>query len=302
MSHTGQTRRRQEVWEDEYRANPYLAGKPMSHLIERFRYVTEGQVTLTESGQLGFEVEKRLVIWHLSRLTHLFMEFGARGGIPTGIGPKLPKFAHPEVPRGVVAYRSRKRPEPGQLFKFGTRNRLLPILEQGSLRFAAASSYRDASLNAAIQDDELGFTYYPAKSVPKLSKLPHPGGADWVHMRHPSDFYVQCLSLRFAPRLFDDFEADSCLIIYDANEFGRRVLGALRAKFPDWFVTAFGITYIDPDNLGDEPILLPTAKHMRYIYQQEQRILCHPRTRISQLDPISIEVGPLVGIAEIVLL
>lgn len=119
-------------------------------------------------------------------------------------------------------------------------------------------------------------------------------------MRHPSDFYVQCLSLRFAPRLFDDFEADSCLIIYDAKEFGRRVMGALRTRFPDWFVTSFGMTYIDPDNPGDEPILLPTAKHMRYIYQQEQRILCHPRMPVRRLDAIMIESGPLGDIAEVV--
>lgn len=90
MSQQGQTRRRQEIWEDEYRKNPYLAGKPLAHLVERFRYLVESQLTLSESGQLGFEAEKRLAIWHLARLTHLFMEFNSRGGIPAGIDPKLP--------------------------------------------------------------------------------------------------------------------------------------------------------------------------------------------------------------------
>ena len=301
MSQQGQTRRRQEIWEDEYRENPYLAGKPLAHLVERFRYLVESQLTLSESGQLGFEAEKRLAIWHLARLTHLFMEFNSRGGIPAGIEPKLPNLTHPEIPKGVVAYRSRKRPQPGQLFKFGKRRWLLPTLEQGSIRFAPASSYRDASLNSAIQDDELGFTYYPGKAGLPLTKLPHPTGTDWVEMRHPSDFYVQCLSLRFAPRLFDDFEADSCLIIYDPNEFGRRILAALRMRFPDWLMTAFGMTYIDPDNPGDEPILLPRAKHMRYFYQQEQRILCHPRIPVAKLaEPITVEIGPLTPFAELV--
>jgi hypothetical protein len=294
------TRKRQEIWEEEYRANPYLAGKPLSYLIERFCYLFESQATLTESGQLGFEVEKRLAIWHLSRLTHLFMEFGARGGVPAGIQPKLPKLTHPDAPAGVTAYRSRKRADVGQLFKFGKHRWMQLMLEQGSIRFAPASSYRDASLNAAIQDDELGFTYYPSKSGPSMTKLAQPAGADWVHMRHPSDFYVQCLSLRFAPRLFDDFEADSCLIIYDAKEFGRRLLAALQSKFPDWFVTAFGMTYIDPDNPGDEPILMPMAKHMKYIYQQEQRILCHPRTPVQRLKTVDVEIGALTDIAEIV--
>ena len=51
---------------------------------------------------------------------------------------------------------------------------------------------------------------------------------------------------------------------------------------------------------GDEPILLPRAKHMRYIYQQEQRILCHPRTPVGKLEPITVEVGPLSTFAELV--
>jgi hypothetical protein len=97
-------RRRQEIWEEEYRANPYLAGKPEAHLIERFRYLIESQSTLTENGQLGMEVDdKRLSIWHLSRLTHMFMEFGSRGGIPAGLQPKLPILTHPKIPKGVVA-------------------------------------------------------------------------------------------------------------------------------------------------------------------------------------------------------
>lgn len=300
MPEQGQLRRRQEIWEEEYRKHPYLSGKPLPHIIERFVYLTEAFTTLSEGGQLGFEVERRLAIWHLSRFTHLFMEFNSRGGIPAGIKPKIPNSTHPNVPPGVIAYRTRKRSEPGQLFKFGKRRWLRSMLDHGSIRFAPASAYRDVSLNSAIQDDELGFTYYPGKLGLPLVSLPQPAGMDWVQVRHPSDFFVQCLSLRFAPRLFDDFEADSCLIIYDANEFGRRVLAALRRQFPEWFVTAFGMTYIDPDNPGDGNILLPTAKHMRYIYQQEQRILCHPRTPVARLEAVTLEIGTLADIAEVV--
>jgi len=294
------TYKRQELWEAAYRANPYLAEKPESHLIERFCYLMESYTTLTETGQLGMEVaEKRLTIWHLSRLCHLFMEFGSRGGVPAGMQPILPKLTHPEIPKGVLAYRARQRSEPGQLFKFSKR-KWLDLMLQGSIHFSPASSYRDSSLNRAIQDDELGFTYYPGKNGPKLEKLPHPPGTDWVEMRHPSDYYVQCLSLRFAPRLFDDFEADSCLVIYDGNEFGQRLMAALKAKFPGWFVTAFGMTYLDPDDPGDQPILVPRIKHMQYIYQQEQRILCHPRVAVQKLEPTTLEVGSLTEIAEII--
>jgi hypothetical protein len=71
-------------------------------------------------------------------------------------------------------------------------------------------------------------------------------------------------------------------------------------RCPDWFVTALGMTYIDPDNPGDEPILLPRTKARRYIYQQEQRMLCHPRTPVAKLEPIIVEIGPLTLFAEVV--
>lgn len=65
MPEQSQTRRRQEVWEEEYRKHPHLAGKPLPHLVERFCYLTQAMLTLTEGGQLGFELEPRLAIWHL---------------------------------------------------------------------------------------------------------------------------------------------------------------------------------------------------------------------------------------------
>jgi hypothetical protein len=157
------------------------------------------------------------------------------------------------------------------------------MLEQGSIRFAPASSYRDASLNAAIQDDELGFTYYPGKAGLPLTKLPHPDRNRLGRNATPERL------LRAVP------QPAVCTATIRRLRGGQlpdhlrperiRAAGsceALRMRFPDWFVTAFGMTYIDPDNPGDEPILLPRAKHMRYIYQQEQRILCHPRTPVGE--------------------
>lgn len=297
-----QPRTRQQVWEEEYRANPYLAGKPEAHLIERFRYLMENHTTLTDTGQLGFENEPRLIRWLLAKLTHTMVEFGSRGGLPAGMlaAARLPTTTYPAIPRGTLAYRQRKRPEPGQAFKFGKFRWLEAILKTGSIRFAPASCYRDASLNQAIRDDELTFTYFPARSASPLQKLPHPAGADWVQMRHPSNYYVQCLTNRFAVGMFDSFEADSCLLIYDAKAFGQRVLSALRAVRPGWIVGAIPLTYIDPDDPGDQPIVIPGVKHMKFVYQQEERLVCHPPQPITTLEPIMVEAGPLTDIAEIV--
>ncbi len=302
MSAPATKRTRQNMWEEQYRANPYLRGKPESHLIERFGYLSDNLMSVTESGQLGFVTERRMMDWLWSRMTHMFMEFNERGGIPLHARDaiKIPNLAESRSPAGARAFNTRTRKETGQAFKFGKEKWLRSMLDYGAIRFAPASSYSDPSLNAAIRDDELTFTYFPAKSSPLLKGLAQLPNADWMQRRHPSDYYVQCLASTFALRLVDDFEADACLIVYDGLEFGRRVVDALRARFPGWIIGGVPITYIDPDNPGDGEIVIPAAKHMKYLYQQEQRFICHPRTPIPKLNEFMLQVGSLGDIAELI--
>jgi hypothetical protein len=296
---------RKEFWRDAYRANRYLAQKPESHLAERFRYLNECITTLTDSGQLGFEGRSKLGLWLWAKVTHTLYEFELRGlGLPAGMlaGAALPNTTYPIRPKGVDAYANRKRNEEGQLFKFGKRKRIESMLLQGEFKFAGASTYQDPSLNPAIRDDELDFTIYPAlggKDLPAgINPMP---GSDWIKMRHPTDYYVQCFSTKYALRLFDDFPGGSCLVIYDGKEFGRRLLPVLRAQFPNWIVGSVPVSYIDPDDPGRDPIVIPAAKHMKYAYQNEERIVCHPRTDFSQnLPPIVIQIGSLEDIAEMI--
>lgn len=224
------TRTRQQVWEDEYRANPYLAGKPESHILERFRYLIQCTTTLTETGQIGFETRERLMPYLLRRQSHIQMELGSRGGVPEHAISRedLPKVTHPEKPAGTRAYQERKRPEVGQLFKFGERRWLQAMLERGSIRFAPASSYSSPTFNNAIRDDELTFTYYPGEKSPPLKVLRHHPETDWMQIRHPSDFYLQCFTDRFA------VGASRRGQILHFALFGQnqgRVLGLLRSTF-----------------------------------------------------------------------
>lgn len=177
------------------------------------------------------------------------------------------------------------------------------MLLQGSFRFAGASTYQDPSLNSSIRDDELSFTIYPAQesnvSLPTGVK-PIPG-SDWIKIRHPTDYYVQCFSRKYALRLFDDFPGGSCLVVYDGKEFGRRLLPVLKQRFPNWIVGGFPVSYIDPDDPGSNPIVIPASKHLKYAYQNEERIICHPQTEFSQnLPPISVQIGSLEDIAEMI--
>jgi hypothetical protein len=299
-----QKRTRQQLWEEQYQANSYLHGKPETHLVERFAYLSDNLMSVTEGGQMGFETEPRMINLIMRRMNHVFMEFNSRGGIPVHVRDKIkmPDLARSRSPGGARAFNSRTRKDVPQACKFGKRAWLKPMLEQGVIRFSPASSYSDPSLNAAIRDDELTFTYFPGKASPALKTLPHVAGADWMQQRHPSDYYVQCLATTFSLRLFDDFEADACVIVYDGRELGRRVTAELTKRFHGWIIGGVPITYIDPDNPGEGDIVIPACKHMKYLYQQEQRFICHPRTPISKLDHFTMEIGPLTDIAELIFL
>lgn len=297
--------RRQDIWRHEYAANRYLAGKSVAHITSRLRYLLETIVTLSPSGQIGVEADGKLARWLWARFTHTTYEFEMRGlGFPAGFlaGAHIPRVTHPRTAPEHDAYLKRKRTATGEIFKFGKKKWLNLALDEGSLRFASAVTYKDPSLNPAIQDDELSFTIYPTSSAPVgIIGIPSASSSGSITLTHLTDYYVQCFSTRYSLRMYEDFSADSCLIVYDAKEFGRRVIKLLRAVFPDWIIGSIPITYVDPDDPGNAPLPIPAAKHMKYAYQCEERIVCHPRTQVlEELHPVTIQAGSLRDIAEVV--
>lgn len=299
---------RHEVWRESYRANRYLNGKPEAHLRERFRYIVETILTLTDAGKIGFQSYPKLGAWLWARLTHTMEEFSLRGmGLPPDMLDRtgLPKTTVPNRPKAVDAYGRRKRKEPGEVFKFGKRKRIEAMLMLGEFRFAGASIYQDPSLNAAVRDDELDFTIFPSAGSKNLPpELAAPPGMGWgrAKIKHPTDYYVLCLGRQWAPRLFDDFAAEACLIVYDGKEFGRRLIPMLKGRLPNWTVGSVSCSYIDPDDPGSAPIVIPVAKHMKYAYQVEERVICHtPRGEShASLPPFTVQLGSIEDIAEMI--
>lgn len=217
-------------------------------------------------------------------------------------GANVPRFTYPNKPPEMGCYEGRKREEPGQVFKFGKKKWLEGSFNEGSFRFAGAASYNDPSLNAAIQDDELTLSIHPTKvastGILGLASRSQDGG---LTLTHPTDYYVQCLSDRYTLRMYKDFGADACLVIYDGKEFGRRIISELRKHCGDWIVGAIPVTYVDPDAPGEGILPIPAAKHFKYIYQREERIICHPRREsFRSLQPFTITIGPMNDIAELI--
>lgn len=292
-------------WREAYHLNRYLAGKSDAHIVTRLRYLIETILTLSPTGKIGIEGQGELGEWLLARLTHTREEMALRGMQPPDgflVGAHVPRVAHPNPPAELTSYERRSRSDPGQVFKFGKKKYLIPALKEGSLRFSGARSYEDPSLNSAIQDDEISLTIYPTQTstIPILG-TPTMAADDGLTLTHHTDYYVQCFSTRHTLRMYEDFSADCCLIIYDAREFGNRIFHCLRARFPDWIVGSIPVSYVDPDDPGHLPLPIPAAKHMKYAYQREERIICHSKSEtFNQLQPFTVKVGSLEDIAELI--
>lgn len=95
-------KRRQEIWEDDYRRRRYLADASAANLAQRFRDILFNCHNITAEGRLGFNTDREEMLRWLPVLTHMLQEFNFRGGIPAGMTSRddLPFITYPEPPRG----------------------------------------------------------------------------------------------------------------------------------------------------------------------------------------------------------
>ena len=197
------------------------------------------------------------------------------------------------------------------LFKYGKKERLENTLQKGLLRLSPASKYDDPSLNFAVQDTELEIGLQPAAGSFKLRVFDgktlnlksesSPSGSE-LTLKISTDYYVYCVSEVLRPRLFFDFEADSCLVIKRPNEFTERLISKIRNKLPTYSIGLGPVTYIDPVlpiPITPEPI---SSKHFRHAYQKEFRFACLPDENIDALEPLDLNLGSLTDCCELLLI
>lgn len=87
-------------------------------------------------------------------------------------------------------------------------------------------------------------------------------------------YHLICFSCVWDTKLFEEFEADTCVAIADSSEFSRRVEEAGKVLFPGWYYIDCPVQYFDPYELGrNEYIDSSLSKDFRFAYQNEYRIL-----------------------------
>jgi hypothetical protein len=275
-------------------------------LQERAKDVLNNLTLLTEESKISLlklsnETEKWMILW-----THVLEEFLIRfepypSGFTSGFmkNARIPDPRSPLASKAANVVRTTSFPRGDYFFKYGKSKYLKQALNEKRIRISPASSYDDPSLNPAIRDKELEFSIYPLPSEVKMKAYDgktreYKGDIHAENLvytrRSKTNYYVYCLSLSFAPRLFLDFDADACLVIRKPSEFEDLILSAFESKMKDWSGVGRKVVYIDPLNSLMKDIEVFSSKHFRYAYQKEYRFIWLPPNPEQNLDHILIDV------------
>jgi hypothetical protein len=296
--------RRSELWRLQYRQDRYMVNLDNDQLNERFKDVLNNQQSLTVVGKLALNN-----IW-MEMCTHLFEEYHFRGGIPTHLGKEVSivNTTYPDKPKAMNIIEKFEIPKSGKfLIKLGKSKYLKDMFENGYILINPASYFSDPSLNQAQKDDELNLNLesHPLRLTisDNLSKSNiKPIGNVRYNIKALSDFYVYCMASTLEPRLFDDFNADSCILIHKPEEFCKNLIDSCKKQFRQdyvWRGFAFPINYIDPLNPPTLNLDIYFTKHFRYWYQREFRIAWLPQKPVDKLEPILVELGDIKRYCEL---
>ena len=302
-----------EVWRLQYRQRPYLRDSSDDALAQRLKDVMNNFSTLTAEGKIGFlpivpDGKRWMILF-----THILEEYVSRGNkLPTlSEDMPFPQPTAPDLPKSVTALKKIKMPNPGQtLIKFGKRAHMKELYEHGRVRIAPANSYSDPSLNYAVNDDELKFDRVIPRSEVTITfvdqktgepKNVKPIGEVTNTISLETNYYIYCLANTLDYRLFDDFNADSCVIIREPAAFSTRLQDTVQTLIPDWIDWNQSVDYIDPYLHTEKNIDLIFSKHFRFWYQQEYRFAWLPKRGVrTHLEPFFVELGSLAQISEII--
>jgi len=195
------------------------------------------------------------------------------------------------------------------LYKYGKLEYLKQYLKNGNIRISPASSYKDPSLNHAINDDELNFISQNHPSKLKMEVFDKFGNFKGLvkplegklTFTSTTDYYVFCMSTILSPRLFVDFDnADGCLIIKNTTVFLKKLLEGFLKSNNNYLGQIGVVKYVDPIFANYKEYDQFYSKHFRYAYQRELRVSFIPGKDIKQLEYKVLQLGNLEDCCELI--
>lgn len=289
-------------WREEYRAKKAYSHLTEEQLSDRYVSLVQNMIEFDGTGKPSVIRHTTIPYW-AKRLCWTEEEFSARSLMDRAI--ELERLVldrpRPKLLSAQKLFAEVALPELGSyIVKFSKRPYVEEMLAKGRFRISPASSYNDPSLNHALQDNELASEiFFPAgtrlsiKIGDEYREIPELTGP-LRHTRHCDDFYVFCASAILDPRLFDEFDADACLVVKDLQQFGLPLVQGFAAKAGMTKVAHGSVYYQDPAHPSPEPRLVDMTKHFRHEYQKEWRIAWRPEQPLpNDVGPVFVEIGSL---------
>ncbi len=187
------------------------------------------------------------------------------------------------------------------LFRYGSTQHMQAMVEQGLIRIGPASFYREFELDGARTDEELTKSSfmlgeYTHATTQDGKKIPIIGNVrQTVSAR---DYFVLCMSCDWDPMLFEDFGADSCVVVHDPEAFAQRLDLASKSILDGWYFHHNPVEYFDPyEGSHNQYFDATMSKDFRFAYQREYRFLWTHLGGQKADGFRFLELGPLEGIA-----
>jgi hypothetical protein len=177
-----------------------------------------------------------------------------------------------------------------------------PLVEQGVVRILPASAYNAVEDRARTDNELEKSSYLPGEYTKILGKDGKQSAiiGDMERSASFPDYYVVCASCDWDDALFDDFQADSCVVIKQPKTFVQRLTQAAEEKLQGWAFVDVPVQYFDPYEMRLKSIINPSVdKHFRFAYQREYRFVWAPLQGQSCKQSIHLVLGSLSGIAEL---
>lgn len=308
---------RSDWWRYEYYRTPYLMLASDEYLAQRWLDQYHNNVCLTAAGQIAPREDFSDEMGMFGPLfTHLTMEFGSRGGVPAKLisdgNAMTGKYFAKGVPTGMRLFEGFPETLDGVIVKFGQREHIETMLNNGEVRVTPSTFYSQASLSKAMHDLECerqfhhpAFDAVQAGRTRAKTKNGFEGLIEDGFIKETvscPDYVLWCACRDIDRRMPDDFGADAALIIRKPFIFASRFEVGLKKIWPHVKIKVGPVQYYDPCSFihrNERPVHL---KHFSFAYQREWRLCAFPNTSQMPEAAFNIELGPLSDIAEIVTL
>ena len=189
---------------------------------------------------------------------------------------------------------------PQKLYRYSEWQWLERSLRLGEFRLRPAADYKQLEADVARRDDELvRLRTSPGELVTvtlHTGEKVRPIGDVTYRSEVGTNYLTLCFSERWDELLFSDFPGtDACLVVHDVHEFCERMHMSAEKVLPEWAGMDAKVVYGGSSLLG-----AVFSKPVNFIVQHEWRFAWHPPERVHHLEPVTLTIGSLERIAELI--